>query len=575
MLDNNRNKVVVCVLLAIVAFHMAVAWQDFATLARNGYLYDDSFYAFQIARNIAAGNGMTFDGIHPTTGFQPLYVFLLVPVFMAAGGNSSLAIHIALSMLALFTGMTFYALYRISRRYVGFAASIIAASIWAFSPIVVRQTANGLETAMALFMIASSVWYYLARVRPEVRPPASRFLILGLLLGVCVVSRIDGVFLALVLMADYLVLLRRRRAPARHLAGTALIPVGVAVLYGPWVVFNIIESGTILQDSGTATRFLSLAYASYFHYGSESLGARGPDIPFMLMHLEHAVSSLKVIPPVQVFFRAMEKIDAMLGSGSVFRTAGNLAGFLVMLAAGIGIYGWRRDAVKTRRSETFFMLVYSGVLMLAYSLYIFGAFFFLRYFFPVYFTACLYLAFFLQDGFDRITAGSIALRRMAYSAAAVYLCLFAIFAYSQAFRSFPIYPYYDIAEWVEEHTRKDEEIGVFQCGTIGYLCDRRIVNLDGKVNRDALRALKSGKLTDYLREEGIDLVVDHSKVIELFLGFSPGNMKDSCTRIYLGKSYPHCDWYAVSRTLLDRWRRADSASGTGPSASAINLHHAE
>ena len=60
MSEKRRNTLVVCVLLVIVAFHMAVAWQDFSTLARNGYLYDDSFYAFQIARNIADGNGMTF-----------------------------------------------------------------------------------------------------------------------------------------------------------------------------------------------------------------------------------------------------------------------------------------------------------------------------------------------------------------------------------------------------------------------------------------------------------------------------------------------------------------------------------
>ena len=180
MSDKSRNTLVVCLLLGIVAFHMAVAWQDFSTLARNGFLYDDSFYAFQIARNLAEGAGMTFDGIHPTTGFQPLYVFLLVPVFMIAGGDPVLPIHIALSILVVFSSMTAYLLYRIVKRYVGFAAALTAALIWGLSPIVMKQTANGLETAIASFMIAACVLYYLARVRGEEEPPASRFLVLGL-----------------------------------------------------------------------------------------------------------------------------------------------------------------------------------------------------------------------------------------------------------------------------------------------------------------------------------------------------------------------------------------------------------
>jgi hypothetical protein len=44
-----------------------------------------------------------------------------------------------------------------------------------------------------------------------------------------------------------------------------------------------------------------------------------------------------------------------------------------------------------------------------------------------------------------------------------------------------------------------------------------VVNLDGKVNREALAALKGGRLGDYLRREGIDVVVDNRTVLELFL----------------------------------------------------------
>jgi len=129
---SNKNQVVLAllVLLAILALHLYIAWQDIDTLSRNGFLYDDSFYAFKIARNIADGNGITFDGVHPTTGFQPLYVFMLVPAFMISGESLSIPIYIALSMLALFTVMTAYLIYLIARKYTGFGAAVTAAAIW-------------------------------------------------------------------------------------------------------------------------------------------------------------------------------------------------------------------------------------------------------------------------------------------------------------------------------------------------------------------------------------------------------------------------------------------------------------
>jgi hypothetical protein len=97
VLTRHRTALVAGALLAILAFHLAVAWQDLGTLARNGFLYDDGFYAFKIAENIAHGKGATFDGIHPTTGFQPLYVLLLVPVFALSGDNLAVPVYAALT----------------------------------------------------------------------------------------------------------------------------------------------------------------------------------------------------------------------------------------------------------------------------------------------------------------------------------------------------------------------------------------------------------------------------------------------------------------------------------------------
>src|ERR1700676_5493013 len=46
---------------------------------------DDASYYMTTARNLAAGRGMTFDGIHPTNGFHPLWLLMLVPLFLLHG----------------------------------------------------------------------------------------------------------------------------------------------------------------------------------------------------------------------------------------------------------------------------------------------------------------------------------------------------------------------------------------------------------------------------------------------------------------------------------------------------------
>ena len=55
--------------LAVVLF-----WSD----APFALTFDDAFYYFGIARNVAHGHGSTFDGINPTNGYHPLWQAICV-----------------------------------------------------------------------------------------------------------------------------------------------------------------------------------------------------------------------------------------------------------------------------------------------------------------------------------------------------------------------------------------------------------------------------------------------------------------------------------------------------------------
>jgi hypothetical protein len=504
--------------LLALAFHLAIVSQDFSVLAKNGFLYDDSFYAFKIAQNIAHGSGATFDGVHPTNGFQPLYVLLLVPLYWLAGSDHITPIYLALMLCALATALTALVLFKILRRYVTERVALIASAVWVFSPVVTRQTANGLETSLALLALASVAYYYLHRIRSNEHATTREFMTLGALVGLAVLARVDQIFVALALLLDYLLVVRKREQTAPAVRGVLMAMGAYLLVYSPWVLFNYLSMGTMVQDSGTATRFLAIAYAPFFDLGSSQMVDVGPTFAFVWGHVTKALAVLKIAPPAHVLFRAIEKVGLSLGlPGAIGIVTSTLGLGIVALMA----YVARRekhDPCMRRIGELRFLLIAMIALMAAYSFYVFGVFFFIRYLYPVYFLVCILAAFYAQLLFKRVNMSSVPKRAAAVGLMAVYVVAFAYMSYSSAFRSHPIYYFYDVASWIEKNTFEDDTIGVFQGGAIGYLSTRKVINLDGKVNHDALVALRNKKMASYVEDNHIDVILDHDNVLSLFLG---------------------------------------------------------
>ena len=75
-----KQKPFLLVLLPAIVLHLILSCLSVEYLISELFLVDDAFYSMKIARNIAAGLGTTFDGIHPTNGFQPLWVLSLIHI---------------------------------------------------------------------------------------------------------------------------------------------------------------------------------------------------------------------------------------------------------------------------------------------------------------------------------------------------------------------------------------------------------------------------------------------------------------------------------------------------------------
>ena len=560
----NSSTALIILLVAAVGLHLLVVAQDFATLAKNGYLYDDSFYAFQIARSISEGHGPTFDGVHLTNGFQPLYVLMLVPVFSLAGTDPITPIYAALVLLALLTVATAIPLYNIVRRYVRPPAALAATGLWLFSPIVIRQSANGLETALALFLLSLAVWFYLDRVRSSEHPSRGAFVKLGLLLGLCALARVDLVLLAFSIVLDYLLLLRRRGAHNGELRGIVTSAAVALIIYSPWMLYGVFAVGSPFQESGTATRFLSIAYAPLFDLGPRTMVADGPSASFVWSHLVHSLTVLKVNPITHVLFRGLEKFTAETPLSAACSIAANVMGIGMILFLGMWV---RRRARTTQRGELSFLLLFAVIMIVAYSSWIFGVFFFTRYYYPLFFVGAIFGGLLFEDMLGLVSRWRIPYRRVAMVACALYMFGVGWMAWSAAFRSSPVYHFYDVAQWVKGNIGEDDTLGIFQSGAIGYLSGRKVVNLDGKVNFDARHALETDRLDDYIAEAGIDVVMDDMKVLDLFLG--PWDKSDydrlADRALYVGSRQGAPGWvgYRVSDSAIMRAGSAKTSAGGG------------
>ena len=141
-IPRGRDPLLGWLLAAGLLLRLAIACAPFSYLASRGPLLDDAFYSFSIARNLAAGHGPTADGIHATSGFQPLHTVLLVPFYLLFPRDPILPIHLALTLLALCGCATGWLIYRIVSRVAPRPAALFSLALWTFSPYFLFQGEN-------------------------------------------------------------------------------------------------------------------------------------------------------------------------------------------------------------------------------------------------------------------------------------------------------------------------------------------------------------------------------------------------------------------------------------------------
>lgn len=234
--------------VALIAIISCCAFLPFTSVLNN--INDDAYYYFGVSEHVAKGDGPTFDGIHKTSGYQPLWMLILVPVFWIFPNAPEAALRAGLVLQALLLFAAGAMILSVQRRI--FSWQAVFASITCFVFIVFFRGQNGLESA-ALILALAALFVFGYYGRPFADDPKSPFreFVFGMLLGAVMLGRLDTVFLgaAVVAFRAWPVLVRSPRW-RRSLVGSILIIAGASLVVAPFLLYNYITLGHAAPISG-------------------------------------------------------------------------------------------------------------------------------------------------------------------------------------------------------------------------------------------------------------------------------------------------------------------------------------
>jgi hypothetical protein len=154
-----KNLVLWISLAGSLLLHLIIAWQPLSRLEfypllySNGPLLDDSYIFFKMSKDLADWLFGFYPSFQLTSGFQPLIALFFLPFFELFWNQKEIAIKLALSLNALLGFCANILLYRLLRWVFSRPIATFLVSVWVWSPYVMNQTINGMETTLGMSII--------------------------------------------------------------------------------------------------------------------------------------------------------------------------------------------------------------------------------------------------------------------------------------------------------------------------------------------------------------------------------------------------------------------------------------
>jgi hypothetical protein len=423
---------------------------------------DDGAYFLKIAQHVAAGDGLTFDGVNSTNGFQPLWQYLVILMYLVHSGEPETMYRAAFIVQACLLVAAALVLHSVLIRLFDCRVAFVTGVASVF--FVSSTALNGMESAvlvltMVLLLASAVTNWERAWLDPR------RALGFGIVLGTVILSRLDTIFLASVVYG--VALLGAMTAPTRRPRVFAWLAAvfGTLIVVTPYLIFNYLRFGAAMPISG----------------------------------------ALKcTFPRVELFPLPMvvNKVNVVLVSVAV--------AYMIWIAA----RAWRRGYGSRR---IWWFRVSLGCLGAAVIIHYIHTLLFMKWaVFPWHFAS--YWVF-----FSVVIAEPVALflsRRWMDRASGARLAI-ALGVVGCAGARYVLKGYgvigpwhtasYEAALWARSRTNVDSVFAMSDAGRFGFFSKRAVINLDGVVNgRELQEVLRTGHLERYLMEKGVGYIVQHN-----------------------------------------------------------------
>jgi len=254
--DVSWTATVTLAALVFLAILIYAFGSDLRELACNR-LQDDSFYYLQPAWNFSRSGIFTFDGEHPTYGFQPLWMIVLAALARLSP-DKFFFLRAGVALGGLFFCLTGLALFRLARGWVTGWRAIIGPVLWTANFSLLGAYITGKENALFAFLLVFSCIRILQRMNASARGAW----VDGAILGLMVLSRVNALIPALLLLFG---LWWQGAGPRSERVRRMLSAgAGMFVILAVWCVYAQISFGAVFPNSGTAKLFGSGAALAVF-----------------------------------------------------------------------------------------------------------------------------------------------------------------------------------------------------------------------------------------------------------------------------------------------------------------------
>jgi len=430
---------------------------------------DDTYLYLQVAWNAGAGQGFTFDGLHRTNGFQPLWLLAMVPL-AAIARDQVFFLRLVLALSALCNLGTTVMLYRIGTRLGGrpLALALLTGWIWMFSTW--KPFLSAMETSLYLLVFTIFLHQLLSE---EIRP-----LRLSLLGGLLLLCRLDA---AVFTVAGLAACRPRNRGDLLRLALPLLL---ILALYLGW---NQLGFGHPLPVSGQVKTI----------YHQQELG-------------EHYLGPVHLQKTGSTWFRraansASRLVSAPLETLNPHRKVFRQRWFCLAALCGCLL------AVRWRWRLT--LLALAGLAHMLIMAATIGRFAILGWYYaPLMVLVLIGAATLLARLAALLPRKLLPLGALVLAAAAGVSVWTAVERLTEQPSPNNLYQRrYRMARWMAEQLPEDAVIGSWNAGQLAFFSGRTVVNLDGLVNDQAYaRRLQAGlPVTEYLDREGIGYIADY------------------------------------------------------------------